>query len=152
MKRFSFKLEALLNYREYLERLSKQKTAIVHIDINNCENLINNLKGEHGKRVEAMDNLIQKEIESKTFKEHNDYLNMVDNRIEDENLKKKKLKKQLEQRLLDLKKKSVKKKIMELYKDKLKKRYKKEFLKNEQKELDEISNIKTIKALSNETI
>ena len=37
MKKFKFRLEPLLNYRKYLERIAQQRTAKAQLDVKDCE-------------------------------------------------------------------------------------------------------------------
>jgi len=151
MKRFNFRLEPLLNYRKYLERIAQQHTAKAHMDVKNCENQISNLKQIWTESTDEVENIVEKGVSAKEFKRHHDYLDSVEAGIIQEKSRKLQLKKVLKEKLLELKKKSVDKKAMELYREKLKAVYTQELLKNEQKELDEISSLKIARELNNET-
>ncbi len=151
MKRFDFRLESLLNYRKYLERIAQQHTAKAQMDVNACENEILNLKKIWAQNSDEIENIVQKGVSSKEFKRYHDYLDSVEAGIIQEESRKIQLKKVLKEKLLELKKKSVDKKAMELYREKLKIVYAQELNKNEQKELDEISSLKTARELNNES-
>ncbi len=153
MKRFKFKLQPLLSYRRYLERVAQQKTAKAHMNMKNCEKQIKDLKQTWELSADKIDNIVTKGVNASTFRQYHDYLDSVQNSIKDKKLSKIQLNKLLKERLLKLKKKSVDKKAMELYKEKLKLKYNQEIIKIEQKELDEIVSIKTARTIiSNETI
>ncbi len=152
MKSFQFKLQPLLNYRQYLEKIAQQNTAKAHMNVKNCEKQIKDLKQTWELSADQIDNIVTKGVNASIFRQYHDYLDSVQNSIKDEKLRKIKLNKLLRERLLKLKKKSVDKKAMELYKEKLKLKYNQEIIKIEQKELDEIVSIKTARTISNETI
>jgi flagellar protein FliJ len=152
MKRFKFKLQPLLSYRQYLEKIAQQNTATAHMNVKNCEKHIIDLKQTWEQSADKIDNIITKGVDASTFRQYNDYLGSVQNNIKNEKLRKIQLNKLLKEKLLELKKKSVDKKAMELYKEKLKLDYNQEIVKIEQKELDEIVSIKTARTISNETI
>jgi flagellar FliJ protein len=152
MKRFEFKLQPLLNYRQYLERIAQQNTAMANMDVKNCEKQITHLKQTYDQNVDTIENSVVKGIKASEFRRYHDYLDSVESSIEDEKLRRIDLKKVLKEKLLELKKKSVDKKAMEIYREKLKVEYTQEILKIEQKELDEISSLKTARKLSHETL
>jgi flagellar FliJ protein len=150
MKRFEFKLQPLLNYREYLERIAQQNTARANMDVKACERQINRLKQTYDQKAEKLDDMVAKGVSASEFRQHHYYLDMVESRIKEETSRKIELDKCLQEKLLELKKKSVDKKVMELYRERLKNEYNQDVIKTEQKESDEISSIKTARALSNE--
>ncbi len=152
MKQFNFKLQPLLRYRQYLERVAQQNTAKAHMDVKNCEKQIMDLKQTWKQSADKIDKIITKGVNASTFRQYHNYLDTVQTNIRDEKLRKIQLNKLLKERLLKLKEKSVDKKAMELYKEKLKLKYNHEIIKIEQKELDEIVSIKTARTISNETI
>ncbi len=151
MKQFDFRLEPLLNYRKYQERIAQQHTAKAQMDVKDCENKILDLKQVWIENTKQVENIVEKGVSAKEFKRYHEYLNSVEAGIAEEESRKLQLKKVLKEKLLELKKKSVDKKAMELYREKLKSVYTQEVLKNEQKELDEISSLKTVRELNNES-
>jgi len=152
MKRFKFKLQPLLNYRQYLERLAQQNTAKANLNVKNCEKQITHLKQAYNQNADTIERNMLKGVKASEFRRYHDYLDSVENSIEDEKSRKIDLKKVLKEKLLELKKKSVDKKVMEIYREKLKADYTQEIIKIEQKELDEISSLKTARTLANETL
>jgi flagellar FliJ protein len=152
MKRFKFKLQPLLSYRQYLEKIAQQSTAAAHMNVKNCEKQIIDLKQTWEQSADKIDAIITKGVDASTFRQYHNYLDSVQTNIKNEKLRKIQLHKLLKEKLLELKKKSVDKKAMELYKEKLKLDYNQEIVKIEQKELDEIVSIKTARTISNETI
>ncbi|WP_300456381.1 flagellar export protein FliJ [Desulfobacula sp.] len=150
MKRFEFKLQPLLNYREYLERIAQQNTARANMAVKACEEQITHLKQTYDQKAKKIDALVTKGVGASEFRQHHYYLDMVESRIKEETSRKIELDKGLKEKLLELKKKSVDKKVMELYRERLKTEYTQDVMKIEQKELDEISFIKTARTRSDE--
>lgn len=143
MKKFQFKLQPLLKYREYQERLAQQKTAKAQLDVQNSVQEIHRLEKAWDEQSDSMDDVVQKGIPGPQFQQYYQYLTAVESSIAQEKMRKGQLEKILQEKLLELKKKSMDKRAMELYQDKLKDEYTKEMIHVEQKELDEISTLKT---------
>lgn len=152
MKQFKFKLQPLLSYRQYLERIAQQNTARAILDVKNCENQINNLKKTRDQNTDRIDAIVVDGVKASELRRYHQYLDTVETSIKDEKTRKIELNKFLNERLLELKKKSIEKKAMEIYRETLNARYTQELIKIEQKELDEISSLKTARTLSNENI
>ena len=151
MKRFQFKLEPLLNYRTYLERLAQQDTARAHLDVKGCEAVIRQLKSNHIQQAGEIEKSLQKGLHSSQFKRYYEYMDSLENQLSEEKKRKTALKKVLEEKVQVLKKKSVDKKAMELYRERQQTRYHHQLLQTEQKEQDEISSLKTARKISNDT-
>lgn len=148
MKKFDFKLQPLLKYRQYLERIAQQNTASAHMDVKNSEKQIEELKKTYGHQTLEIQKAAASGISGRDFQQYHQYLDAVEHSIEEEGQRKQELIKILNKKLQELRKKSVDKKVMELYRDKLKHAYTQEMVKNEQKELDEITTLKTARACS----
>jgi flagellar FliJ protein len=152
MKKFDFRLQPLLKYRKYLERVAQQNTARAYMDVENCDKQISHLTKVYGNSNDRIKEEVVKGISAIEFKRYYKYLDSVESSIAEEKLNKLELKKVLNETLLELKKKSVDKKAMELYREKLRTIYSQEMIKLEQKDLDEISSLKTARKLSNDSI
>lgn len=150
MKRFYFKLQPMLNYREYLERVAKQNTAKAQMDIVQCEKQIEGLKNTRDQHGQQIENELKQGVSALEFMHYRNYLDAVETAIEQERSRKIKLSGILKEKLQELKKKTIDKKAMEFYREKLKTEYTQKILTAEQKEMDEISSIKTARKLSNE--
>lgn len=150
MKRFQFKLDPLLNYRSYQERLAQQETARAHMDVNGCRQMIRQLKQTRIRQADDIEKSLQKGLHSSQFKRYYEYLEALESQIADEKKRKVQLKKVLEEKVQVLKKKSVDKKAMELYRERQLARYNQELLRTDQKELDEISSLKTARKVSHD--
>lgn len=143
MKKFQFKLQPLLKFRQYQERLAQQQTAKAHMDVKNSEQEIKTLEKTWDDQADAIEGEVQKGISGPHFQQYYQYLTAVESNIAMEKIKKVELEKVLQEKLLELKKKSVDKRAMELYQEKLKNQYIQEMIHIEQKELDEVSTLKT---------
>ncbi|MFH2060618.1 MAG: flagellar FliJ family protein [Pseudomonadota bacterium] len=143
MKKFKFKLQPLFTYKKYQERIAQQKTAKAHLDVKNCEQQIVDLEQTWDQQADIIENAIEKGIPASQFQRYYQYLAAVETSIVEERFRKIGLDKTLNEKLLELKKKSVDKKAMELYCEKMKTQYNQEVIQIEQKELDEISILKT---------
>ncbi len=143
MKKFQFKMQPLLKYREYLERIAQQKTAKAHMDAKNCEQNIEQLKKTWEQQADVIEQNVENGISASQFQRYYHYLVTVETTIEEEKYRKIELDKILKEKLLELKKKSVDKRAMELYREKLLAQYTREMIQSEQKELDEISTLKS---------
>ncbi len=150
MKKFDFRLQPLLNYREYLERVAKQNTARAQMDVVQCEDRITELKNTREQQAKRVANELEQGISAFEFRQYQEYLDDVENTMEQEKLRKIKLSLILKEKLLELKKKTIDKKAMEFYRERLKTEYTQKILTAEQKEMDEISSLKTARKLSNE--
>ena len=152
MKRFEFKLQPLLNYRQYLEKIAQLKTARAQMDIKNCEKKIMELTQIKDINIKMAEKAVTTGVKAFTFRQYQNFLASIQSSIKNEISKKSQLKKKLKENLLKLKKKSIDKKAMEIYKEKLKSEYDQAMIQEEQKELDEIVSIKTARKISNGAI
>ncbi|MFA5902522.1 MAG: flagellar export protein FliJ [Desulfobacula sp.] len=150
MKRFDFRLQPILNHREYLERVAKQNTARAQMDVVQCENRISDLNNTLDRQARKFENELEQGISAFEFRQHCDYLDDVETTMKQERERKIKLSGILREKLMELKKKTIDKKAMELYRERLKNEYTQTILAIEQKEMDEISSLKTARKLSNE--
>jgi len=151
MKRFEFKLQALLNFRKHLERMAQQDMAKTVMEVADCEQQIDSLQVTHVQSAQRVELLVEKGISAKEFKQHYDYMGSLTRMIAEEKQRKIQLKKSLEKKRLALKKTSIDKKAMERLREKQAKEYNQELLVAEQKELDEISSLKKAREISNDT-
>jgi flagellar FliJ protein len=142
MKRFEFKLQSLLKFRNHLERMAQQEMAQVLLEITDCEKQIDSLQTTHGQWGQKLDRLVVKGIGSQEFKRHQDYLGALLGMVEEETQRKVQLETLLEKKRLALKKRSIDKKAIERLREKQAEEYNQEMLVAEQKELDEISSLK----------
>jgi len=138
MKKFQFKLKALLSYREHIEKMAKEEVAKIQVEINHCNQSI--LECENAHRLSALE-FENKMVEGITAEDHgaySAYLNGLELRIASEEELLEKLKIILVRKQEELTKKSVSKKVIEKLKDKKKTEYYDELDKLAVKEADEM--------------
>jgi len=143
MKRFAFRLQHVLNYKGYLERLSQQETAKARLDIVDCDRQIDLLKQQLLSSAKQMDGKVRDGISAREFKQHQTFVTAMETGIADEKNRKKMLEKIWQEKQALLKKRSVEKKSMEHLRERQARVYGQQMAKSEQKELDEISTLKT---------
>lgn len=150
MKRFKFNLQSLLNYREHLEQVARQDMARAIQEVTACENRIQAFQTTHGQGAKRLEALVKKGVSASQFKIHHDYLGAVTGMIAEEKQQKTGLDKILAEKRVMLQKRSLDKKAMERLREKRAKDYHQELILAEQKELDEISSLKTAREIFNE--
>ncbi len=151
MKRFKFKLQALLNFRKHLERVAQQDMAKTVLALTACEKQIDSLQITHGQSTQRLEQIVEKGVGSEIFRQHHAYLGAVQGMIAQEKQRMVQLGKVLEKKRQALKKRSIDKKAMERLRESQAKEYNQELLVGEQKELDEISSLKKAREISNDT-
>ena len=143
MKRFTFKLEALLNYKRHLEQVARREMAVVAEHVNRTEAKIQTLRQNRHGAVDTLDDMVEKGINATEFKRHHGFIAAVERMIMDERRNKAELEKRLNEKRIALRQRTIEKKAIERLKEKQAEAYLKEMLREEQKGLDEISAIKT---------
>ncbi|MBF0397494.1 MAG: flagellar export protein FliJ [Desulfobacterales bacterium] len=139
MKRFQFRLDAYLRYKEYLEQKAKLELAKAGADVIACEERINNLKDEYEQTLGKLDIETVSGIDANRYLRYNYYLSSLESSIKYEEDSHKKLLKILEEKQKNLSQKSIERKTIENLKDKQKEEYYKEMLISQQKETDDIT-------------
>ncbi len=142
MKKFLFKLQPVLKYRQYLEHLAKQETAKAYQDVKESEKAIENFKRLYLRKADELDNEASRGIRAEYFRQCIDYLDSVENDIKAEELKLVRFRHVLAEKQKKLTKASVDKKVIERLRHKQENDYMDEFRKEEQKEADEIASLK----------
>ncbi|THB80053.1 MAG: flagellar export protein FliJ [Desulfobacteraceae bacterium] len=145
MKRFTFKLQSVLQYREYLEHLEQQKVAKVQLEIRQCEDSIAQLNGTLRDGVAGLEKDMEKGMGAAQFRHHHTFLGRVESDIRDRLSSKKQLLHALAQNLESLKKKTIDKKVLERLRERKAREYQDEFLKSEQQTADETASVKKIR-------
>lgn len=148
MKRFTFRLEALLKYRQYLELLAQQELARAYKALKESEMRIRDLSEELSRGSEALDRAAAVGISAVEFKSHADYLDGVDDDRAREIKRKTGLETVVGEKQAALTQKSVEKKVLERLKSRKKREYMGEFLRSEQNASDEISSLKKAREIT----
>ncbi len=142
MKKFVFRLQPLLKYRQYLEHIAKQELAKAYQNVRDVEILINSLEELYSRKAAELDNEAVNGIRAQYFKQCIDYLGSLENEIKSEKIKLANLRKVLAEKQAKLTRKSVEKKVIERLRQKKENDYMNEFRKEEQKESDEMASLK----------
>ena len=138
MKRFSFRLDNILNYRNYLEKKAQRDLFDVR---NQCMERENRVKRLAGKRIES---IIQcrdeamKGLDVSTYKIYQAFLQKLDHDLETAHMDLQEEEKKVKAQEKILKKESIKKKTLEILKDLQLKDYMKRLEQEEQKYMDEM--------------
>ncbi len=138
MKKFKFKLKALLSYREHIEKVAKEEVARVQMEINRCVGSIKELENKSMLTTNDIEKKMADGISAQKHIIYSDFLKSLKIKIADENLLLKKLKMILKNKQDELAKKSVSRKVLENLKEKKKQEYYDEIDKQAMKEADEM--------------
>ncbi|MFH1155821.1 MAG: flagellar export protein FliJ [Pseudomonadota bacterium] len=149
MKRFIFRLQPILQFRQYRERLARQETALALREVQASEAKVAELTDEHTRTALELDAETSGGILASEFKTYTDYLDSLEHDISDQILTTRKLAGILAQKQKLLAKKSVDRKVMERLREKRAHEYMDEFLKLEQKTLDEITSVRKAREINN---
>lgn len=150
MKRFEFKLQSLLNYKKHLEQMARQEMAKAVADVNACENQILKLHETKKNAAQRLEQLVEKGVGSGEFKLHNGFLTILGQMIIEENRRKQQLEKILDEKRSMLTKRTIDKKAMERLREKRAQEYTRDMLSEEQKALDEVASLKTVRELADD--
>lgn len=138
MKKFRFRLEALLKYRAHLEQLAKEEVARIQTEINKCNERIRDLRGKQMATVQKTE---EKMVEGLSARDHQIYLEYIRSlgmKITEEEELVEKLNTILVGKQEELTKKSISKKVLANLKEKQKQDYYDEIDKLMMKEADEM--------------
>jgi flagellar FliJ protein len=151
MKRFRFRLQALLAYRRYRERLAQQETALALRAVRSSEERVAALRVELGQSVRRLDARTSGGIAASEYKAFAGYLESLEDDIGRQVLKTRSLEADLIQKQKILTQRSVDRKVMDRLKEKQGEAYLSAFLKLEQKTLDEITSLRKAREITDGT-
>ena len=150
MKRFRFRLQALLNYKKHLEEMARQEMAKAVALVNECEEQIQSLIKERRKTASILEKKVADGVSSGEFKRYHGFLAALDQMVVEERNKKFRLEKALDEKRSILTKRTIEKRAMERLREKRAEEHVREMLKEEQKVLDEVASLKRVRELANE--
>jgi len=142
MKKFQFRLESLLKYREYLEHKKKLEVASAVSRVNTCENVITGLKENLKHAVKRLSFLAETGISGRDLMRYTEYMSTLDIEIDIRYTELKMLTDKLAERKKELQKKSIDKRVIENLKDLKKDEYTHEVNLMIQKESDDMVSIR----------
>ena len=148
MKKFNFKLQPVLKYRDHLENIAKQEYVQSQMDVIACEEQIKQIEKQYQIMANSVEHETRKGISAQLFRQYNDYLEALENDIELKRKEHDQLKKVLAVKQQTLTKKSVEKKVIERLKQKKREEYIQEFMAEEQKRADDMTSLKTAREAS----
>ena len=149
MKKFSFRLEALIKYRQYKELHARQEVARTYRDLNECELVVRDLEQRLSRTVELLDRATAVGINVAEFKSYQAYLDGVSDDLTQQSNKKKSLEDLLAEKQTLLTRASVERQVLDRLKAKKKAQYMIEFQKLEQNASDEIASLKKAREITN---
>ncbi|MBF0210856.1 MAG: flagellar export protein FliJ [Desulfamplus sp.] len=148
MKKFDFKLQPVLKYREHLENLAKQEYVQAFMDVKAAEDAIEFMQRSFELMAKNIEDETQKGIPAQLFRQYNDYLDSLENDIALKRKEHEQLQKILAVKQQSLTKKSVDKKVLERLKEKKKVQYVEEFIAEEQNRADDMTSLKKAREAS----
>ncbi len=150
MKRFQFRLQALLNYKKHLEEMARQEMAKAVARVNICEERIQALVKERRDAADSLEKRVEKGMESGEFKRYHGFIAAMDQMLVAQKKTKQRLEKELSEKRSMLAKRTIDKRAMERLREKRAEEYTKEMLQEEQKALDEVASLKRVRELADD--
>lgn len=148
MKKFKFRLEPLMRYREFLERQKQLEVAKARSDVLSCEQSIERTRIAFSETVNLLEDDLGKGMDAVRFLRVKNYLSGLESFENTEKERRSKLIGILTQRQKELEKKSIEKKAIEKLKLKQKEEYYTVMNKEEQKSLDDIIILRQARSLN----
>ena len=137
MKKFQFRLEPLIKYREFLERQKQLEVAKARSDVLSCEESIEKTRAAFSETVSSLETDLGKGMPAAQFLQVRNYLSGLESLEASEEKRRQGLLKTLTRRQAELARKSIEKKAIEKLRDRQKEEYYTAMLKEEQKTLDD---------------
>ncbi len=138
MKKFKFRLEPLMRYREFMERRKQLEVAKARSDVISCERSIEETRAAFSNTANQLTDDLSEGMDAARFLRVKDYLSGLESFENTEKKRRVQLVGVLTRRQKELKKKSVEKKAIEKLKLRQKEEYYTEMFKMEQQSLDDI--------------
>lgn len=146
MAKFIFNMQGLLNIKEKLEEQTKTEYGKALNKLEEEKNILLNLENEKQQNILNFKQSINKGVKPNYINNINQYLHILDKKIEKQAIKVDNAKQFAEEKRVELLESMKQRKVFEALKEKAKENYFKEELKNEQKIIDEIVSYKYNKA------
>lgn len=146
MAKFIFNMQGLLNIKEKLEEQAKTEYGKALNKLEEEKNILLNIENEKQQNILNFKQSIDKGVKPNYINSINQYLHILDKKIEQQAVNVDNAKQFAEEKRLALLEAMKQRKVFEALKEKAKENYFKEELKNEQKIIDEIVSYKYNKA------
>jgi len=138
MKRFQFRLDPLLRYREFLMEQAQQEVATVRVAVQACEERIARHEKAYDETAHELDQEMSAGVDVKRYKHYTDYLAGIESDLKKEQHALKELLTHLEEKQAQLSQRSIDKKVLENLKNRRREEYYREMMDTMQKETDDI--------------
>jgi flagellar FliJ protein len=147
MKKFQFRLEPLIKYREFLERQKQLEVAKARSDVLSCEQSIEKTRTAFSEAAASLDTALGEGMDAARFLQVRNYMAGLEAFGASEEKRRVGLLKVLKRRQKELAQKSVEKKAIEKLKARQKEEYYTAMLKEEQKEMDDTMILRQARSL-----
>jgi flagellar protein FliJ len=137
MKRFQFRLEPLLRYREHLLEQAQQEVAGIRADLLACDEQIALLEKDSAATNQDLEAEVSTGVDTKRYQNFTKYLERIEFNLGAENHRRKQLVKLLEEKQKHLHQRSIDKKVLENLKDRRKDDFYKNIIQALHKETDD---------------
>ena len=137
MKRFQFRLESLLRYREHLLEQAQQEVAGIRADVLACDERIALLEKDSAANNQKLDKEVSAGIDVKRYQHYTKYLEGIESNLGAENLSRKQLMKFLEEKQKHLHQRAIDKKVLENLKNRRRDDYYKDLIQRLHKDTDD---------------
>ena len=137
MKRFQFRLEPLLRYREHLLGQAQQEVARIRADVLACDERIALLEKDSAVTNQELDKEVSGGIDVKRYQHYTKYLEGIESNLGAENLSRKQLVKLFEEKQKHLHQRSIDKKVLENLKNRRRDDYYKDLIQRLHKDTDD---------------
>jgi len=138
MKRFQFRLEPLLRYREHLEQRARQEVAETQAKILLGEERIARYERVYANTARELDDAATAGIGSKQYRHYTRYLEGIEASLDSERLRREEMLIRLSEKQEQLARRSVDKKVLEKLKNRRREDYYRESMQTLQKETDDM--------------
>jgi len=137
MKRFQFRLEPLLRYREHLLGQAQQEVARIRADVLACDERIALLEKDSAVTNQELDKEVSGGIDVKRYQHYTKYLEGIESNLGAENLSRNQMVKLFEEKQKHLHQRSIDKKVLENLKNRRRDDYYKDLIQRLHKDTDD---------------
>ncbi|MBF0468040.1 MAG: flagellar export protein FliJ [Desulfamplus sp.] len=148
MKKFDFRLQPVLKYREHLENIAKQEYFQASMDVKAVHEMILQMEQTFRIMADKAEQETVKGVSALLFRQYNDYLDSLESDIALKRKEHEQLQRILAVKQQALTKKSVERKVIERLKEKRRGEYVEKFQAEEQKRADDMSSLKKARDVS----
>lgn len=148
MKKFNFRLQPVLKYREHLENVARQEYVEAYMAVQAAQEEIVQMEQEYQIQADDVEQKTRNGISAPLFRQYNEYLESIERDILLKRKEHEQLKRVMAVKQQALTKKSVEKKVIERLREKKRSEYVDEFQAEEQKRSDDVSSLKKAREAS----